>query len=483
MKGYGMVTIAAVLFAAAYAVLGNLLAGRWGLDASRSTPAEDRGKSTGPVLLAARHAVCAAGAGLMAAPVLAMEAGWTPALLCILLGTVIAGSVQGFGTLFVCLRCGGVSPAAALREMGCGRSFEALAGLLRLVTAALTAELTAHALCSLLDAAGMTAALSAPGHGVYLAAVCIPVLAASFVREGGMRRAVCALSGVLLFGFMAVLLLGAGATRAPMTIPPFAAPQDMSPADLAVLLLGCAFSFSYQSLLAADASGRLARETHAVPVGMGSVLVGGLLAVLAMAAAGGAHGATLLRVQADPAMVIAGGAASALAEGRAAQMISIGMLAAMVLFGFASLDSTVILSLSAMRERNARPLRRRRREKAAPILWRICFLSLTGALACAGYRSLLALCAVVGTMTAAGICLLCAVWMRRVGRGYAGFAAAALISLAAGVAAAAALAAGLLSGGQSLPVTAVMLALAAAAVLSALWLLARGLRELCAADE
>jgi carbon starvation protein len=113
-------TITVVLIAAgfylllAYRFYGNRVSRRLGLDDARKTPAHERNDGvdfvpTRPFVVLGHHFASIAGAGPIIGPVLAMQFGWIPALLWILIGGVFFGAVQDITALAASLRHDGKS--------------------------------------------------------------------------------------------------------------------------------------------------------------------------------------------------------------------------------------------------------------------------------------------------------------------------------------------------------------------------------------
>lgn len=98
-----------VLFIAAYVFYGGYLAKKWGVDASRGTPANelkdgiDYFPAKPPVLLG-HHFASIAGAGPIVGPIVAVAFGWLPVFLWIIIGNIFFGAVHDFGSLYASIR-------------------------------------------------------------------------------------------------------------------------------------------------------------------------------------------------------------------------------------------------------------------------------------------------------------------------------------------------------------------------------------------
>jgi carbon starvation protein len=113
------------LLALAYRYYGRFVAGRYGLDDTRPTPAVASNDGvdfvpTRPFYLLGQHLSAIAAAGPIAGPILACQAfGWLPCLLWIGLGVVFIGAVHDFSSLVASVRHGGRSVAEIVRlQMG-----------------------------------------------------------------------------------------------------------------------------------------------------------------------------------------------------------------------------------------------------------------------------------------------------------------------------------------------------------------------------
>jgi len=104
-----LLIIGIVLFIAAYATYGALLAKKWGIDPSRPTPAHTMKDGvdydpTHPRVLLGHHFSSIAGAGPITGPILAAAFGWLPVYLWIVLGSIFVGGVHDFSALFASVR-------------------------------------------------------------------------------------------------------------------------------------------------------------------------------------------------------------------------------------------------------------------------------------------------------------------------------------------------------------------------------------------
>lgn len=114
MNAMFLVLIAVVVFLAAYATYGAYLAKKWGIDVTRKTPAHtlndgvDYLPAKAPVLLG-HHFSSIAGAGPIVGPIGAAIFGWLPVFLWIIIGSIFFGGVHDMGALFASVRHDGRS--------------------------------------------------------------------------------------------------------------------------------------------------------------------------------------------------------------------------------------------------------------------------------------------------------------------------------------------------------------------------------------
>lgn len=121
MNAMLLVLISVVVFLVAYATYGAFLAKKWGIDVSRKTPAHtlndgvDYLPAKAPVLLG-HHFSSIAGAGPIVGPIGAAIFGWVPVFLWILIGSIFFGGVHDMGALFASVRHDGKSLGEVIGE-------------------------------------------------------------------------------------------------------------------------------------------------------------------------------------------------------------------------------------------------------------------------------------------------------------------------------------------------------------------------------
>jgi len=121
MNSIAVLVIGIAVLAIAYVTYGKWLAGQWGIDPSRETPAHteedgmDYVPSKTPVLMG-HHFSSIAGAGPINGPIQAAVFGWVPVLLWVLIGGIFFGAVHDFGALFASIRHKGQSIGEVIAE-------------------------------------------------------------------------------------------------------------------------------------------------------------------------------------------------------------------------------------------------------------------------------------------------------------------------------------------------------------------------------
>ncbi|RDY24698.1 carbon starvation protein A [Romboutsia maritimum] len=114
MNTFTLLIFSALILIIAYILYGGYLAKKWGIDDSRKTPAHtkydgiDYVPSKTPILMG-HHFASIAGAGPIVGPIQAAIFGWIPVTLWVLIGSIFFGGLQDFGSLFASIRHDGKS--------------------------------------------------------------------------------------------------------------------------------------------------------------------------------------------------------------------------------------------------------------------------------------------------------------------------------------------------------------------------------------
>lgn len=114
MNSLLLLIIAIVIFLIAYVTYGRWLSKKWGIDFNHKTPANELSDGVDYVpadakVVLGHHFSSIAGAGPITGPILASIFGWLPVYLWILVGSIFIGGVHDFGALFASLRHDGKS--------------------------------------------------------------------------------------------------------------------------------------------------------------------------------------------------------------------------------------------------------------------------------------------------------------------------------------------------------------------------------------
>ncbi|MDL2280538.1 carbon starvation protein A [Selenomonadales bacterium OttesenSCG-928-I06] len=112
MSGTSLLLVCTAIFFIAYVTYGSWLAKKWNIDPSRETPAHSERDGVDYVpanrmVLLGHHFSSIAGAGPIIGPITAALFGWVPVVLWILVGTIFFGGVQDFGSIVASIRSKG----------------------------------------------------------------------------------------------------------------------------------------------------------------------------------------------------------------------------------------------------------------------------------------------------------------------------------------------------------------------------------------
>ncbi len=121
MNAMVVLICALVLLVAGYVLYGGWLAKQWGIDPSKSTPAQDMQDGVDyvpakPYVLLGHHFSSIAGAGPINGPIQAAVFGWVPVFLWVIIGGIFFGAVHDFGALFASIRHKGQTIATVIAE-------------------------------------------------------------------------------------------------------------------------------------------------------------------------------------------------------------------------------------------------------------------------------------------------------------------------------------------------------------------------------
>ncbi|NLV88523.1 MAG: carbon starvation protein A [Tissierellia bacterium] len=110
-----------IIFLVAYATYGAWLAKKWGIDPTRKTPAHEINDGVdyvpaNPGILLGHHFASIAGAGPINGPIQAAIFGWVPVYLWIMIGCIFFGAPHDMGSLFVSIRNKGKSIGEVIKD-------------------------------------------------------------------------------------------------------------------------------------------------------------------------------------------------------------------------------------------------------------------------------------------------------------------------------------------------------------------------------
>ena len=357
-----LMIVALITLLIGYILYGRYIAQKLGLDPKRTTPAHtkedgvDYVPTKAPILMG-HHFASIAGAAPIIGPIVAAVFGWVPVLLWILIGSVFLGGVHDFSSLVASIRHGGKTIGEVIEEhigKAGKRLFLAFAWSLVVLVIAVFAHAVANvfvkepatATSSLLFIIiailfGMSVyRLKAPLWlssiiGVALLATCIALgLRFPLVLSQDPQRAYNLWKGILfvyvffaavapvwillqprdyLCSFLLYAILIAGvvgifAANPKMESPAFTAFNVEGKGLLFPILfvtVACGAISGFHSLVSAGTTAKqLNKETDAKPIAYGSMLIEGLLAVIALITA-----TTILRGKYDELMAPGGGGA------------------------------------------------------------------------------------------------------------------------------------------------------------------------------
>ena len=336
MSGSLLMLFAVAIVAVAYRTYGTWIAHALGVDASRPTPAVtsadgvDYVASPAPMVLG-HHFASIAGAGPIVGPIVAVAFGWLPALLWVLVGIVFIGGTNDLGSTVASLRHDGRTIGDVIeRYVGTLAkrmlSVFAIAALVLVIAVLVDIVARTFAGNGAVESTSGAFALLAMGFGVVHRRSGLPLWLTSLIGIAGvvgcmvlgagmpMTLSYGALVGVLLayIFFAAVspvwLLLqprdylnafllyamvlggiaGLFVAQPKMTLPAFVGwsyPNLGFLFPVLFITVACGAVSGFHSIIASGTTSKqLASEGHAKPIAYGSMLLEGLLAVLAIIA-------------------------------------------------------------------------------------------------------------------------------------------------------------------------------------------------------
>lgn len=386
MSGMVLLLGSSAIFFIAYITYGSWLSKKWGIDPARKTPAHTQRDGvdyvpTKPIVLLGHHFSSIAGAGPIVGPITAAVFGWVPVVLWVLIGSIFFGGVQDYGSLVASLRHKGQTIGEII-DATIGRRGKFLFSIF----AWLTLIVVLAAFANIVAATFVASPQSATSSMLFILLAVVFGLA---VYRGGAPLGVSSVLGLLalvgcmylghqfpialsknawigilmayifvasiapvwillqprdylnsfllyamiLFAFVGIVLYQPEMKLAPVTS------FDMGQGNLLFPMLfvtvACGAISGFHSLVGSGTSSKqLDNEKDAKAIGYGSMLIEGVLAVIAIIAAGYVGGDKLAE------LLKAGGPVNVFADGVGVFMTKFG-------FSFAVAKGFVALTISA----------------------------------------------------------------------------------------------------------------------------------------
>ncbi len=334
MSASVVMVVSIVLFLVGYVVYGRFMARKFELDSERPTPAHterdgvDYVPAKIPVLMG-HHFASIAGAAPIIGPIVAAVFGWVPVLLWILIGSIFLGGAHDFSALVASIRHGGKSISEVIEEhigVSGKRLFLAFSWFLIVLVIAVFAHVVARAFVNEPSTATSSFLFIVVaiifGMGVYrynaplwlssivgvaMLAGCIALglkfpIALSYTTWKMILfvyvffAAVCPVwillqprdyrCSFLLYGLMIAGVVGIFVANPEITAPAFTSFNVEGKGFIFPILfvtVACGAISGFHSLVAGGTTSKqLDKETDAKPIALGSMLIEGLLAVMAL---------------------------------------------------------------------------------------------------------------------------------------------------------------------------------------------------------
>ncbi len=388
MSGITLLVGSIVIFLIAYVTYGAWLAKQWGIDPKNPTPAHRLKDSidylpTPPAVLLGHHFSSIAGAGPIVGPITAAVFGWVPVVLWILVGCIFFGGVHDFGALVASIRHDGKTIGQIIDKTLGKRGkflFSVFAYVTLLVVIAAFANIVAatfvaspqSASASLLFivfaiifgfcvyrlgvrlSIGTVFGIAALIGSIYLGTLFPLVLSknvwiiilmayifiASIAPVWILLQPRDYLNSFLLYGCIIFALVGIVIYQPTMQLPAFTSfdPSGKGTNPMFPMLfvtVACGAISGFHSLVASGTTSKqLDNEKDAKLIGYGSMLIEGVLAVVAVIAAGYVGGDKLAE------LLKSGGPVNVFSDGVGTFMTKLG-------FSFGVAKSFVALTISA----------------------------------------------------------------------------------------------------------------------------------------
>ncbi len=333
MSAIVLIVIALIAFIVAYLTYGSFIVKKLGVDPKVKTPAHtmrddvDYVPTRGPVLMG-HHFASIAGAAPIVGPIVAAVFGWLPAFLWIVLGSIFIGGVHDTTALFASIRHRSKSIAEILGEnvgVSAKKLFAAFAWLTLILILAVFAFVIAKTFAAIPSVAtasilfigvsiifgyvvyrrGAPLLVTSIG-GVILLALCvwlgvlfpislsltawIPILLAYALIAASLPVWIILqprdyLNSFLLYGFLAAAIIAIFVTNPTINLPAFTSFETNLGFLFPILFvtIACGAISGFHCLVSSGTTSKqLSSEAHIKPIGYGSMLLEGLLAVIAL---------------------------------------------------------------------------------------------------------------------------------------------------------------------------------------------------------
>lgn len=370
MDGLTLLLVSTAVFFIAYVTYGSWLAKQWGIDPKHVTPAVTKNDGIDympakPAVLLGHHFSSIAGAGPIVGPITAAVFGWIPVVLWIVVGSIFFGGVHDYGSLVASIRHNGQSIGQIINKNIGNRArllFAIFAWITLLVVIAAFANIVAVTFVAN-PSAGTTSLLFilvaiAFGFGVYrtglnlvigsilgliamglcfylghifplamskqawLLLLMAYIFVASIAPVWILLQPRDFLNSFLLYGMIVAAFVGVCVYQPEMHLAGFAG-FDLGGGNwlfpVLFITVACGAISGFHSLVSSGTSSKqLDNEKNAKLIGYGSMLIEGLLAVIAVI--------SVCFVAADklPALLKAGGPVNAFSDGVATFMTALG---------------------------------------------------------------------------------------------------------------------------------------------------------------
>jgi len=329
-----LIVVAIGCLSAGYLVYGRFLARKYGLDAKRETPAHtkrdgvDYVPTKAPVLMG-HHFASIAGAAPIIGPIVAAVFGWVPVLLWILIGSIFLGGVHDFSALVASVRHGGKTIGEVIEEhvgKAGKRLFLAFAWFLLVLVIAVFAHAVANVfvkepatatasflfiivalvfgmsvyryktplwLSSIIGIALLVGCIAVGirypielSYNAWKLVLFVYVFFAAVAPVWVLLQPRDYLCSFLLYALLVAGVIGIFVANPKMTSPAFTTFNVEGKGFLFPILfvtVACGAISGFHSLVSAGTTAKqLNKETDAKPIGYGSMLIEGLLAVIAL---------------------------------------------------------------------------------------------------------------------------------------------------------------------------------------------------------